>query len=215
MQKTVWLSLMMFLVLGSNPVLAADAAAPAQHGVIVTAEGVYPKVIRVAEGKPLSLWVMNGTQEPGTVTLKLADPMTREVKKNEIFEMKTDGLASGDYALEFLAKKSSAPLAAVLRAGSGQAEAGQEIALMVGYKNVKPVESRVAANQPLTIYVYTAVNIPHRDLGIFGTETKFQLKNKQLETVELPSGLAPGTYPISRPGHPKQRHGITSRIVAE
>jgi hypothetical protein len=93
--------------------------------------------------------------------------------------------------------------------------AAQAVALLAGHKPFKPEVTRIRAHQPAVFYWRTASFIPHGEFELQGTAVRFKPKAKQLDTVELKPGLPAGTYPISRPGHARQNHRITSRVVAE
>jgi hypothetical protein len=195
---------------------AAATIAVLERGLIITAEGIFPKELAVVENSPCSLWVINGTGEQGALSLQLPAPVVLDAQKNKATEIKVGPLASGNYPIQFKAGKAGGILTAVLHAGSSaNTTTAQAIAIMAGYKQFKPEVTRIRANQPLIIYWYTASFIPHGDLELLGTTAKFKMKNKQIEIVELKSGLSAGVYPISRPGYPKQNHAIAARVVAE
>jgi hypothetical protein len=228
--RTYVQGILILAALGISPILSAAAGpaanttdavaqatpvAPVELGLIGVTEGVFPKVIRAAKYTPITLWVVNGTKDPKTLSLQVPKPIELEAKANEIMQVKIDSLPVGKYVIAFKGKKDPTPLEAVLEIGAAPQTGAQEIALMTGRKQFKPEISRVRADLPLTIFMYTTVGIPHGDIGILGTPINFKLKNKTMETVELKTGLAVGEHPISRPGYPQQKHGITSRIVAE
>ncbi len=194
----------------------ASTVADIEQGLVITADGLFPKTLYVPENTPCSLWVVNGTPDAGVLSVALSEPVVSELKKNKLTEVKLGSLAAGEHTLEFKVGKEGAVLGGVLQVGGkANTTAAQAVTILAGNKQFKPEVTRVRANQPVEIYWYTSSFIPHGEFELPGTEVTFKPKSKQLDKVELKQGLPAGTYPISRPGHAKQNHGITSRVVVE
>lgn len=195
---------------------ALTTTAVMEQGLIVTAEGVFPKAVTIAENTPSSLWVVNGSGDPGTLSLQFPAPLVLELEKNKLTALNLAALKPGDYEIQFKTAKSGKTMTANLRVGNtANTATAQAVAIIAGYKQFKPEVTRFKGNQPVVVYWYTSSFIPHGDLELLGTEVKFKLKHKQMEIVELKQGLPAGVYLLSRPGYPKQNHGISARVVVE
>lgn len=198
------------------PAWAAEPGAePYEIAVIAGPDGMLPPTLWAPAGRPVKLWVANGQNEAGTLTVALPAPLVQDMKKNTVSELALGELGAGQIEVAFLGKKDEAPRTAVLQIGDENTAEREGVAILAERKKFLPGLTHLRAARPTTLFIYATVGLPHGDIGLFGTEVKLPFKARQIGAVDLPEGLAAGAYPISRPGQPNQKHGIVSKVVVE
>lgn len=202
-------------LLAASAWAAEPASEPYELALIAGPDGILPPALWVPAGRVVKLWVANGQNEAGTLTVALATPLVEDLNRNTVAELTLGELGTGKVQISFLGKKDEASRTAVLQVGGENPAEREGAAILAERKKFRPALTRLRAGRPTTLFVYTTVGLPHGDIGLFGTPVKLPFKARQIGAVDLPEGLAAGEYVISRPGHPNQKHGIANKVIVE
>lgn len=196
-----------------SPIAAAET--PAHEAVLLIAEdALIPAGIYVPEGEDLLLHVLNIRKLAG----KFSVPGVSEsvaLKPNQVQTFTIPAAAITQEAqCQFTCKQSAFEGTAALVAGLPEAGKKLDIPLIAQRKQFLPEVVTVPAGQPLTLALYSLVGLPHADFELLGANVKLPFKTRKLVAIDVKEGLAAGTYLVSRPKFPQQKHNIKTRFEA-
>lgn len=198
----------------ASPVLSeADQERVHEGAVILTSGKPLPETVFILAGKPAMLWITNHTQ--GRRTIVLPDKTEIILKPNQSEPAQLGELESGSVSLEVTDTKTGTAADPInLVVDQAWPEGGVESVVVVSRRLFTPVVTRVPAGRALSLKFLSTVNLPHKDFELQGTGQSLSFKRGEVTALELPEGLEPGTYLFTRPGYPKQNHGIKARVIA-
>jgi hypothetical protein len=204
------------LIFNLSAVFGQDAPAAEKPvyevALIITNDKLIPGEIYIPEGEDLRLHVLN----IGKLDGQFSAPGLKEAKvlkpgKVETFLIPA-ALTTQDAKCTFICEKTKFKATAPILIGAPEEGKTLEVVMIGQRMKFLPEVVSVPAKQPLMVTLYSLVNLPHSDFGLLGTNIKLPYANKKLTTVEIKEGLSAGTYLLSRPGFPKQKHNIKTRF---
>ena len=217
MTTLAWLGALMLTMNGcanADAIKAAEEAAAEDftEAAFVVADGeAVPQRVYVEPGKTARIWIMLAGSEAGEITPPEGDAKPIEPNQPDYVDL-TD-LTAGEHTLRITIGEQTQE--AVVVAGERPEGETAEAAVLMARKVFMPIRTRVPAQTPLILHLYSTVGMPHGDFQLFGTDIALRFERKALNSLELTKGLQAGDYLISRPGYPNQNHGIEAHIIAE
>ncbi|MEW6515903.1 MAG: hypothetical protein AB1439_03210 [candidate division FCPU426 bacterium] len=183
-----------------------------EAAVLISDDQLIPGEIYVPKGKDLRLNVLNIRKNQGQFNVPgIKETFILKPGKVQIVDIPETLLTDGAKC-EFSCKKTHFSASSTI-VRDIPADKPLEIAVIGIWKNFLPGVIEIPADVPMVLRLYAQAKSPHSDFEIYGTDVKLPFSLKKITSVELPEGLKPGTYPISRPKFPNQNHGIKSKFV--
>lgn len=191
---------------------AGSQATSFEAALLIAEDKLLPAEICVPEGEDLQLHVLNTRKLAGKFVVPGLDKETvLKPGKVETFTIPAAMIAQ-NAKCQFACKQSKFEGTAALKTGFPEAGKTTEIALIGQRLKFLPEVTTIPAGQPLMVYLYSLASLPHSDFEIYGADIKLPFQNKKLVAIEIKDGLTPGTYLLSRPKFPKQKHNIKTRF---
>lgn len=180
--------------------------------LLIAEDKIIPAEIFVPEGEDLQLHVLNIRKLAGIFSVPDLDKETAlKPGKVETFAIPA-ALIAQNTQCKFTCKQSKFEGTAALHTGLPEAGKTMEIAMIGQRYKFLPEVTTIPAGQPLLVYLYSLASLPHSDFEIYGANVKLPFQNKKLATVEVKDGLSSGSYLLSRPKFPSQKHNIKTRF---
>lgn len=179
-----------------------------EAALLVGGETVTPAVLAVPAGR-LRIWVVNtGAKSLQAEWEGIPSQAPASLAPGKLVSLEPGVLAAGEYTLRLAGAEGPRQRVAVQ---VGKA-VSSEFVLIRTFQHFYPEVTPLPAGKALTVHLYALTPAPHRDFQLLPDGPALPFAFKKLVTQNWAEGLAAGTYRISRPGYPKQRHGIHARL---